>query len=369
MSDKRLHYGWWVVFAGCLTLFSCLGLARFAFGVILPGMREALSLGYDQMGYIGTGNFIGYLFSVAVTPGLLKRLGPRVTIVTGLLIIACSLSGLALCSSYLPVLSLYLLTGIGSGLANIATMVLIAHWFQREKRGRAAGFMVLGNGIGIIFSGLLIPYLNRFYGLDGWRISWACLGGITLVVVLIVGLVVRNEPNELGLKPIGDDISHALNASGFQAGPRTRRAIMTLGFLYLAFGATYMIYGTFAVTSMVDEYGFSESSAGQFWSWVGFFGLFSGVLFGGLSDRIGRRAGLAVVFMFQTLAYLAVGSGIGGWSILLSVFLYGIVAFSIPAIMTAAVSDYLGVARAAAGFSLVTFFLPAARRLDLPSPV
>lgn len=63
-----------------------------------------------------------------------------------------------------------------------------------------------------------------------------------------------------------------------------------------------------------------------------------------------------IVFSVQTLAYLLAGSGLGTPALLLSVFLYGIAAWAIPAIMTAAVGDYLGIAKAAAGFSLITFF-------------
>lgn len=339
-----------------MTLFSCLGLARYAFGMLIPGMREGLSLAYDQIGFLGTGNFVGYLFSVAMTPSLLKRLRPRVTIVLGLVIIAGSLVAMAQCDTYSFLLSFYVLTGAGSGLANIATMVLIAHWFRRESRGKAAGLMVLGNGVGIVFSGLLIPIFNQLYGIDGWRASWSLLGGITLVIALVVALIVRNEPQELGLEPVGRGTPFSGQELTTPVPGNAGRVIFSLGLLYLAFGATYMVYGSFVVTSMVEEYGFSEATAGQFWSWIGFFGLFSGVLFGGLSDRIGRKGGLAVVFLIQTLAYLLVGVGIGSWMLWASVFLYGIVAFSIPAIMTAAVSDYLGVAKAAAGFSLITFF-------------
>jgi hypothetical protein len=38
-----LHYGWVIVAAGALTLFACLGLARFAFGMLLPAMRTGLA--------------------------------------------------------------------------------------------------------------------------------------------------------------------------------------------------------------------------------------------------------------------------------------------------------------------------------------
>lgn len=350
------HYGWVIIVAGILTLFACLGMARFAYGMLLPGMREGLGLAYDQLGYVSTGNFIGYLLSVAMVPMLLRRFRPRITISGGLFLIALSMAGMAQCNSVYPLIFLYFLTGIGSGLANIPTMVLIAHWFRRERRGRAAGLMVIGSGSAIIVAGLVIPPLNQVYGADGWRVSWLLLAGITVAIGLLVAILVRNDPQDLGLTAIGykqvlpekDLFTTELPGSG--------RVLLLLGLLYLIFGATYMVYGTFLVTSLVEEHGFSQAVAGQFWSWVGFFSLFSGIVFGTLSDRIGRRGGLMVVFGVQTLAYLLAGSGFGEWALLLSVFLYGIAAWSIPAIMTAAVGDFLGLAKAAAGFSLITFF-------------
>jgi len=356
LSNLPFHYGWLIVVNGILTLFACLGLARFAYAVLLPGMRDGLGLAYDQMGFVGTGNFVGYLISVAFTPLVLRWLRPRITICCGLLLVAAGMAGMAKCDNFQPLLLLYTLTGIGSGLANIPTMVLIAHWFRRERRGRAAGLMVIGNGSAIIFSGLLIPRLNQLYGLQGWRISWLLLAGITLAIALLAALLVRNDPEQLGLDPIGRRT--AVPEAEFTAPEpaNSARILLVLGLLYLAFGATYMIYGTFIVTSMVEDYGFSETVAGQFWSWVGFFSLFSGLAFGTLSDRIGRRGGLLVVFAVQTLAYLLAGSGLGAWPLLASVVLYGIAAWAIPAIMTAAVGDYFRVARAAGAFSLITFF-------------
>jgi MFS family permease len=92
------------------------------------------------------------------------------------------------------------------------------------------------------------------------------------------------------------------------------------------------------------------------WSLVGLFSIFSGVLFGALSDRIGRREGLMVVFAVQTGAYLLAGAGSGVGVLFCSIVLYGLSAFAIPTIMAAAVGDYLGIGRAPAAFALVTFF-------------
>jgi len=350
-----VHYGWVIVVVGTLTIAACLGLARFAFGMLLPSMREALGMTYDEMGYLGTGNFAGYLASVALTPFLLRRFTPRVLIAAGLLLIAACMFGISAGGSYLAVLLLYAVVGVGSGLANIPLMVLVSYWFRRERRGRAAGLMVVGSGLAIVFSGFLVPALNARFGADGWRYGWLVLGLIVLSIAAVAAALIRNDPAEKGLQPAGVPGSIDYDPSETRGNFSAVRILVHLGGLYFIFGATYVIYGTFIVTTMIEEYGFPEASAGHFWSWVGFFSLFSGVAFGILSDRIGRRRGLMAVFGVQTLAYLLAGSKLGTPAVFGSVVLYGIAAFAIPAIMAAAVGDYLGKARAAAAFSIITF--------------
>lgn len=352
---KGLHYGWVVAFVGTLTVFACLGLARFAFGMLLPSMREALAMSYEEMGFLGTGNFGGYLAAVALTPFLLRRFSPRQMIASGLLLIAVCLFGIASSHSYLEILLLYIAVGFGSGFANIPIMVLVSYWFRREKRGRAAGMIVVGSGFAIMFSGFVIPLINDSFGRDGWRISWALLASIVLLVAGLSALLIRNAPEEKGLEPVGRKEDAEYDPSTSKGAFSPVRILTHLGILYFVFGSTYVIYGTFIVTTMVEEYAYTEASAGIFWSWVGFFSLFSGTFFGLLSDKIGRRRGLMAVFSVQTLAYLLAGSKLGTVPLFGSVLLYGVAVFAIPAIMAAAVGDYLGKARAAAAFSIITF--------------
>ncbi|OHB32981.1 MAG: MFS transporter [Desulfuromonadaceae bacterium GWC2_58_13] len=349
------HYGWVIAFSGALTLFACFGLARFAFGMLLPAMRAGLGFGYDQMGFISTGNFAGYLASVALAPFLLRRFKPRLLISLGLALIAICLLGISRSHQFAVIFALYVLVGAGGGFANIPVMVLVSHWFRRERRGRAAGLMVAGNGVGIIFSGFLIPYLNRLLGEQGWRSGWLILGAISLLIALVVALLLRDDPADLGLEPVGHVRQLAETDLVPHEAPGAGRILLQLGALYAVFGATYMVYGTFIVTTLVEQFGFPEGTAGMFWSWVGFFGSFSGILFGSLSDRIGRKGGLMAVFALQTLAYLLAGSGLGTLVVQASVVLYGLGMFAIPTIMAAAVGDYLGLSRAASAFSLITF--------------
>jgi MFS family permease len=359
----RVHYGWIIAATGSLVLFSCLGLARYAYTMLLPRMQAGLGLPYERMGFIGTANFSGYLLSVLLAPLLIRRYRPRLTITCGLVLIAICMLAISLCSSYSMLTILYTLVGMGGGFANIPLMALVTYWFRSEQRGRAAGLVIGGNGAAIIFAGFLVPKLNLCFGAEGWRSSWLVFGLVTLASALAAGTLLCNAPADKGLEPVGRPVTF----SSEEYLPHERhgdgRILLKLGLLYLAFGATFMVYGTFIVTTMVREYGFSEGKAGFYWSWVGFFSLFSGVLFGGLSDRIGRKWGLMLVFLLQTVAYGLAGLRPGPAGLAVSIVLYGLAVFAIPAIMAAAMGDYLGLSRAATAFATVTLFFAAGQTI------
>ena len=356
IENPSFHYGWVIVFASMLCIMACLGFGRFALGMLLPSMGATLHLSYSQMGYISTANFLGYLVSVLVSGHIAVKSGPRMVIFFALLLVGISMALVSRAASFSHVLVLYMLTGIGSGATNVPVMGLVSAWFRAKKRGKAAGFVVIGSGFAIILSGKLIPYINSVTGSEGWRTSWLILSGLVMTVAIIGFIFLRNRPEELGLLPVGsEDVAFAPVKPKLLVNVYRQWVIYYLGIIYFLFGYTYVIYATFIVTTLVKERGFSESVAGNFWAWVGFLSLFSGPVFGTLSDRLGRKAGLIMVFSLQTLAYLLVASGLPGLFLYLSIFFFGIVAWSIPSIMAAAVGDYVGARNAPAAFGLVTF--------------
>lgn len=353
-NTRSFHYGWVIIAIGFLVLFTSLGLARFAYGVFLPGMHKGLGLSFERLGFIGTSNFAGYLFAVVVTPFLIRRFKHRFTISAGLLLITLCMFGISRSSSFAMISVFFTMVGIGSGFATVSLMVLLPHWFRSQQRGKAAGIISGGSGLGIVFSGFLIPSLNRNLGEQGWRSGWLIFSGISCAVMAGVALFLRNTPAEMGLEPMG-------NVSPVKPGqlkPRDERGkarlLLHLGILYMLFGVTFMVYGTFIVTAMVKEFGLSEAKAGRYWSWIGFFSIFSGVIFGTISDRIGRKRGLALVFLVQAAANILAGFTFGSAGLVISIVLYGVAFFAIPAIMTATVGDYLGVSGAANAFVMIT---------------
>ncbi|HMK43388.1 MAG TPA: MFS transporter [Dissulfurispiraceae bacterium] len=358
-SPLPFHYSWVIVATGMLCIFACLGLGRFALGMLLPSMAASLNLTYSQMGFISTANFIGYLIAVLASGTWALRIGPRLLIAAALVIVGSSMMLVSRATDFIGALALYFATGIGSGATNVPVMALVSHWFASHVRGRAAGFIVIGSGFAIMLTGMLVPYINGELGSEGWRMSWRILGAIVLAVALIGWKLIRGNPSEKGLARFGDEGTPAANprmpvppsaASVYREG-----ILYHLGAIYFLFGFTYVIYVTFIVTVLVNERGFSEGAAGLFWAWIGFLSVFSGPVFGTLSDRIGRKAGLILVFAMQAAAYLLVATNLPGIFLYLSIGLFGVVAWSIPSIMAAAVADYMGSQRAGQAFGFVTF--------------
>jgi len=357
-KNGRIHYGWVIVFTGMLSICACLGFGRFAIGMLLPSMAVTLKLTYAQMGFISTANFVGYLASVLISGHWSSEIGARRLIFISLLVVGVSMALVSRAINFHQVLLLYMLTGIGSGAANVTIMGLVSSWFSSSRRGRAAGFIVIGSGFAIIISGRLIPFINRTSGQEGWRTNWLILSAVVIAIACISVLLIRNKPEDKGLQLLGaEKPGHGkdIRAHNKTGSVYREKMIYFLGLIYFLFGYTYVIYATFIVTTLVRERGFSESLAGNFWSMVGFLSLFSGPVFGTLSDRISRKAGLIIVFTFQMLSYLLVASGLPGIFLYLSIFFFGIVAWSIPSIMAAAVGDYVGAQKAARAFGLVTF--------------
>ena len=92
MADRRLHYGWVVIFSGLLVTIGAHGFGRMSYTLILPAMRDGLHFNYTQLGLLGTGNFIGYLLMAIIGGFLAARFGTRVVIALALLLMGITSS-------------------------------------------------------------------------------------------------------------------------------------------------------------------------------------------------------------------------------------------------------------------------------------
>jgi MFS family permease len=141
------------------------------------------------------------LVSPFIGPFFDSRHGPRIAAVGGGVQLAGSMFGL----QYVEHLwQFILLFGIAGGLADlgsgfIITQGVVPKWFVR-KRGRALGMAVAGVGLGAtVFPGLVSALVEAV----GWREAWAWFGLLAGVLSVLIGLLVRTRPEDVGLLPDG----------------------------------------------------------------------------------------------------------------------------------------------------------------------
>jgi MFS family permease len=360
-SPSRIHYAWVIVGLGHLHVLSALGLARFGYTMILPSMKEGLRLTYAETGWLATGNFIGYLLCSFLAGLLATRWPLRRLIPIALLCLVGGLGATALVTGFQAALAARTFTGLASGAVNIPAMVLPTLWFAPHRRGMAAGIQTGGSGLGLILSGLFIPVIMRQVGPEGWRHSWLFLAGLAGVVWILTASFLRNRPEEVGLHPYGTSRPasppHAATLRWREvfANP----ALWAMGAIYACFGFSYVIYATFFAAYLTTEGGLSPVAAGQLWSVVGVLSLGSGILWGSLADRIGKKFGLAIVFGLHATSFLIFALARATPAFVASAMLFGLTAWSIPAIMAAAVGDYTqtSLVPAALGFITIIFGL------------
>src|SRR5271157_3554878 len=144
-----MHYAWTIALTGLFVVLFAHGFGRMSYSVILPYMKDALSLTYTQVGLIATGNLVGYLLFTTFGGFLATRFGPRKVISISLLVTGVGLFLTGFSHSFSFAFVTRLITGIGNGGCFVPMMALPAAWFVMRKRGLAMGIVNIGVCVGL----------------------------------------------------------------------------------------------------------------------------------------------------------------------------------------------------------------------------
>jgi MFS family permease len=360
MGQVRVHYAWVILVVATLVVFGSLGLARFGYTMLLPPMQTGLGLNVAKAGQLATANLIGYLAMSLAGGALAARYGPRAVIAVGLLLVSGGMLLTGLAGTFGAALAWRAVTGLGSGASNVPVMGLLAGWFGRRRRGLATGIGVTGSSFALILCGPLVPWVLASQGSQGWRVCWFLFAGTTLALAVLALAALRNKPSDLGLRPLGaepDEAAGGPGSGGLNWGSVYRSPVIWhVGLIYVAFGFSYIIYLTFFTRYLIGEGGYTHASAGRLFMLMGWLSLLCGLLWGWVSDLIGRKATLVIVYLIHAASFglFALWRAPAGFT--LSAILFGISAWSIPAIMAALCGDLLGPRLSPAGLGFVTLF-------------
>jgi len=204
------------------------------------------------------------------------------------------------------------------------------------------GVIVIGNGLGIIFSGLIVPVIDVNFHAQAWRISWIIFALLTLAIAFFIKKGLRLHDNKV-------EKDDAKTLAVF-----SQSAFWKISSLYFIFGVTYVIYVTFFVAAAIDKYDLDIEQSGYFWLLLGAMSLLSGPLFGSIADKVGAYKTLILIYFCISISYFILTLDVPSTMLFLSVTLFGSAAWVIPSLVTLLTSIEFGKEKTAQVFSFIT---------------
>jgi MFS family permease len=340
-----------VLIACFLTVFTAYAI-RYGYGVLLPEMLGSLEISKAEAGVIFSSFFIAYTVSSPVLGFLGDRWNARWLLSLFVAILGIGAFLMSYASSILSASLFYMLAGIGSSACWAPVMALAQRWTSQKNIGKTLAIIDVGSALSLIGTGAIMPLIVAAFD---WRKGWLFLGMLGFLVAVLNFLVIRDRPPEA---PNQNKIEQNRQPSA-----KTTVTVLFRDMRFWLFGLAYLLTGfsilipfTFLSTYATQQLDFSYEIAANLLTAIGIGAIISKVVFGALSDKIGR-----LKIMMLCAALIAGGSlgmvfGNGMWLFVTSVVFslgYGV----IWAMYAAAASDYFSKESAGTTVGLWTMFL------------
>lgn len=262
---------------------------------LFPLLRGEFGLTNTQLGLIVSMLAVGGLLQAPVG-GVVDRVGAKWVFVVGLAVTAAGIAGIGLGGSYLALLALALVSGVGQSSFHPADYAVIDATAAPSYVGRAFSIHTFCGFAGFAVAPVVVGSLALAVG---WRIALLVVGGVGLAYAGVAALALTTPTR--ATTGDGADDSEGL---GFRRALARPGIVAMVGFfLVLSFAGTGI--NTFTTVLAVDAYGLTEATANTLLT--AYFALGAvGVLVGGFfADRF-RPGRVILVALGVAAAVLAV---------------------------------------------------------------
>ena len=231
MAARAKPSPWLLALGGLAAMAAAMGVGRFVFTPILPGMMRGLGWSASEAGLIASANFLGYLAGAlaAATPWLR---GGRGALLAALATSALTTALSGVFSAFWLIALIRFVSGVASAFTLVFASALVLQRLVAAGAPALSAVHFAGVGSGIALSALLVNILAG-QGAE-WRGLWLGAGGVAALAVPLVYLLI----------PPADEA-----AAGAAARPRFAPgvAFWRLLIAYGLFGFGYVITATFIV--------------------------------------------------------------------------------------------------------------------------
>lgn len=360
VSQIKSHYAYIIVALSLLTVLGTQGFTRFGYSMLLPGMQNDMHLSFAQAGLLATANYVGFSLASSIIGWAVIRWGFRRIITIGTITVGTAMCLTGATSSYEVALGLQIMAGAATAVCLAPALTLTGRWFSVKRRGMAAGIATGGGPLGSLVTGPLVPLLIVTFGANGWRYSWFALGLAALAIGALDLLLLRDHPKDVAAGPVEakstiDDNAPRQGRDDWH-GVYRARAVWHVATLALLAALAAISFNTFFATYLLNEHAISTSTVGQLWAITGAAGIVSGVIWGGISDRIGRRYGFIATFSIQALCFALFAVGQDTLIFALCALMYGLTARASATLTVAYCGDLVEGPLAAAALGISSVF-------------
>jgi sugar phosphate permease len=191
----------WVILGVLWITYIVVFLNRLSVGPLGPFFKDDLEMTSTHVGLVMSAASFGYMVSLFPIGWVVDRIGARWPLVAGELIAGMCMIALFFAPSYMWLLILMFITGVGCGFLMPSTTQGVIAWFPLRERATVMGLKQTAVNIGGIVTASTLPAIALALG---WRYCFLFLGLIAIAIAT-TAYVLYKEPLTSSSRAVGSE--------------------------------------------------------------------------------------------------------------------------------------------------------------------